>query len=137
MKEKSPTWYASRYRGEFDYKTLKIIIHNTKPLRCPYCGTTMNFTVFDGYEVKSSDWYWQCLICHLQLGNRHEFSKEFLSGARKHWRKHLLKEMTGSKERYYLLKEQYETYGINFTPKEKGEVLVETIEQHTKEEPIK
>jgi len=136
MTKETPAWYSSKYRGVYNFDKNEIVIHNKKPLRCPYCGSVMNFHVFHGYGTKSSDWYWTCRICHLSLGNKKEFSKGFLNGARNHWRKHLLKEMTESKDRYHNLKEQYESYGTNFTPKEKREVLVETIEKQSKEESI-
>jgi len=136
IKREEPTWFGSRYRGSYDYEKKKRIILHEKPLRCPYCGTVMVFNIVSGYETHASDSYWICGTCYLRLGNRKEFSRETLDDIRHHWRRTLLKGMKESKDKYYYRKKQYETYGVNFTLKEKKERLVETIELHTKEEPL-
>ena len=136
MNKERPSWYGSRYRGSYDYDTEKRIILHKKPLRCPYCGTVMTFNIVTGYETHASDSYWICGTCYLRWGNKKEFSKAHLDNIRHHWRETLLKGMKESKDRYYHRKKQYETYGVNFTPKEKKERLLETIESHTKEESL-
>lgn len=128
--QERPNWYSSHYRGEWDFDNNKQIIHNKKPLRCPYCGHDMDFASPIFYQYKQSDWYWFCPECGLRLPNSWGFKKEDLDKARKRWRKHLLDEMNKAEERYKGLKNLYKKYGLYFTPEEKRERLIETIEEH-------
>lgn len=130
MKRKRPNWYSSHYRGYYDYKTGKKIIKHRKPLRCPYCGKEMNFDTPIFYESHQSDWYWYCTECGLRLPNESNFPKERLDEIRKKYREYLEKEMQEAKVKFERVKKLYNSYSRYFTPEEKRERLIETIEEH-------
>lgn len=129
-KKEIPNWHSSHYRGEWDTNTGKMVIKNEKPIRCPYCGKEMDFATPHFYESHQSDYYWFCIDCGLRLGNKWDFSKEDLDRARKRWRKHLQTEMNVSKSTYERLKKLYNAYGRYYTPEEKRDLLIESIEEH-------
>lgn len=131
MKKKDkPGWHSSKWRGEYSLEKKKFITYHEKPLRCPFCGHEMIFCLFFGYEIHSSDWFWECPICGLRMPNKKDFSVSELSSARKKWRKHLEKGMKEAKEKYQRLQKLYKSYGRYFTSEEKRDRLIETIEKH-------
>jgi len=131
--KKSPSWYASNYRGSWDWEKNKRNVLHEKPLRCPYCGKTLEFYTQSYYGSHSSDWYWECAVCHLRLPNRREFPEEELTRIRKHYRESLEKQMKEFKKKYKVLREIYDFYGKYFTPKEKRDRLIEAIEEFKSE----
>ena len=90
----------------------------------------MDFATPHFYESHQSDYYWFCTECALKLPNRWDFSKEDLDLARKRWRSQLSKDMESHKERYKTLKKLYNAYGRYYTPEEKRDLLIESIEEH-------
>lgn len=128
-KQERPDWYSSSYRGYYDFDKGKVIITHKKPLRCPYCGFTMNFASPIFYQYSKNSWYWFCMKCNMRLPNKASFSKRKLDSARKRWREHLKTEMKEAKEKYLRLKNLYNQYGRYYTPKEKRERLIESIEE--------
>lgn len=131
-----PNWHHSNYRGYRDWDTDKYVVLHDTPVRCPYCGKEMGFASPIFYEYHTSDWYWYCSECGMKLPNDREFPKDKLDKARKNWRKHLKEEMDEAKGRYQGLKKLYEAYGRYYTPEEKRERLIETIEEHETTKPI-
>lgn len=134
--EKIPSWYRSRYRGYKDFDTDKFVVTHDKPLRCPYCGKEMGFATPIFYEYHTSDWYWYCTECNLQIGNVSEVSEKDLDKMRRAYRERLGRDMQESKMRYESLKNLYNAYGKYFTPEEKRDRLIETIEEHKPTESI-
>jgi len=132
-KKKKPTWYASSYRGTWNWKRNKADVLHKKPLRCPYCGKVMNFYTPSFYGSNSSDWYWECPVCLLSMPNKREFSEEELDNTRQKRRKTLEEQMKGAKMKFKRLKKIYECYGKHFTAKEKRDRLIETIEEFKSE----
>lgn len=128
-----PSWYASNYRGGYNWKSNKPEIYHKAPIRCPYCGFTMDFCHWFGYEVRSRGWYWQCPKCFLRLPNLRDFEKKRLDQARRRYRKQLQESMEKAREKYKRLKNLYNQYGRYFTPEEKRNRLIETIEEQKPE----
>lgn len=136
MTEKRPDWHTSDYYSKYNYETKKEEILHDFPPRCPFCGNEMSFILVTGYETHSSDSYWICPSCSLTIGNRSDFSEEYLTKARKRWRQELERIMNESKERYERTKKLYNQYGRYFTAEEKRDRLIETIEEHKPEREI-
>jgi len=129
-KKEKPDWYRSDYRGSWDWNTNMYKVAHEKRLRCPYCGKEMHFASPIFYEYRSSDWYWFCEECALQLPNKGNFTEEELDAARIRYRLSLEKEMKEAKAKYERTKNLYNAYGRYFTPEEKRKRLIETIEKH-------
>jgi len=128
---KKPSWYFSRWRGKYNWKTHKWEVKHETPLRCPYCGSKMSFKVFSSYQAHSSDWYWLCPLCFLRLPNKADFNEEELTKARKKWRKKLKEKIKKLEAELSLYLKLYKCYGKYFTPEEKRDRLIETIEENS------
>ena len=101
-----------------------------KRLRCPFCGTEMDFNDPIYHEYSELDWYWNCRECGLELGNLSLGNYDiWLSDSRKRYRALLKKKIETLRDILEMYKERLEKYGKFMTPEEKTKLLAEELEK--------